>query len=92
MQHTVDAVQGAVNAALEQLPVQLAATIRGVADHGGFPTFLIFVVILFLIVQDRLDRRDPKLAAAPLRPETDLVFTEEPSTPTPADTRPQEVP
>jgi hypothetical protein len=92
VQQTVDAVQGAVNAALDQLPVQLAATIKGVANHSGFPTFLVFVVIVFLVIQDRVDRRDHKLAAAPLRAEADIGFTDEPLTLVHGLDRLQEVP
>lgn len=36
-------------------------------------TFLSFVA-LFLVVQDRFDRNDPKLARAPLAPEPEMVF------------------
>jgi len=36
-----------------------------VAKTFGFPLALMMAVLLFLIVQDRIDRRDPKLQAAP---------------------------
>lgn len=37
-----------------------------VAKTFGFPLALMMAVLLFLIVQDRVDRRDPKLRAAPM--------------------------
>jgi hypothetical protein len=36
-----------------------------VATTFGFPLALMFAVLLFLIVQDQIDRRDPKLRHAP---------------------------
>jgi len=36
-----------------------------VATTFGFPLALMLAVVLFLIVQDRVDRRDPKLHEAP---------------------------
>jgi diguanylate cyclase (GGDEF)-like protein len=63
----VDALTGA-------LPPRLVTTALGVADHGGFPLLLLAVVVLFLLLQDHVDRRDPKLAAAPLRPDEPLDF------------------
>lgn len=36
-----------------------------VATTFGFPLALMVAVLLFLVVQDRVDRRDPKLHAAP---------------------------
>ena len=38
-----------------------------VADDSQFPLALVAVVIGFVAVQGRLDRRDPKLALAPVR-------------------------
>jgi hypothetical protein len=41
-----------------------------VAAQGGrdsrYPLFLLLLLLLFLLVQRRIDRRDPKLALAPL--------------------------
>ena len=39
---------------------------------------LVGVVLIFLLVQDQLDRRDPKLALAPLDEEPPLRFEEVP--------------
>jgi hypothetical protein len=38
------------------------------------PLALFVIVVLFLLVQNRIDRRDPKLAAAPVAAEPDLEF------------------
>jgi hypothetical protein len=35
----------------------------------AFPAILAIIVVLFMLVQDRIDRRDPKLALAPLAPD-----------------------
>jgi hypothetical protein len=35
---------------------------------------LAILVFLFLLMQDRIDRRDPKLALAPVYPDRDLRF------------------
>lgn len=46
------------------------------ADEAAFPLFLLALLVAFLMLQDRVDRRDPKLAA-PLA-EPDLPFPERP--------------
>jgi hypothetical protein len=43
-------------------------------DHGTFPLALLAIVIFFLIVQNRIDRRDPKLALAAVSADEDLEF------------------
>ncbi len=35
---------------------------------------VLLLVLAFLVVQDRIDRRDPKLALAPVYPDPDLPF------------------
>ncbi|MCZ2830195.1 hypothetical protein O2W14_15260 [Modestobacter sp. VKM Ac-2986] len=51
--------------------VEVAAAVGevalAVADDGQFPLALVAVVIGFVFLQGRLDRRDPKLALAPVR-------------------------
>ena len=37
-----------------------------VAGKTAFPAALLLIVVLFLAIQDRIDRKDPKLALAPL--------------------------
>jgi hypothetical protein len=53
-----------------------SALVRSVGDtvvravqQVGFPMILAFIVALFVAVQNRLDRGDPKLSVAPLRPD-----------------------
>jgi hypothetical protein len=46
--------------------------------HSGFPLGVLFLLALFLLVQDRIDRRDPKLALAPEYPEPDVPFPASP--------------
>jgi hypothetical protein len=49
-----------------------------IAATFGFPLALMLAVLLFLIIQSRLDDRDPKLRAAPLTSsETYLPFADE---------------
>jgi hypothetical protein len=43
------------------------------AKRLAFPLTLIIIVIVFLLVQGELDRRDPKLAKAAINSELDLV-------------------
>src|SRR5205085_2295703 len=64
----------AVSAAAAQLVLEL--TVR-TAKHGGFPVGSTLAVLAFLLVQDRLDRRDPKLALAPLSADERLAFPED---------------
>jgi hypothetical protein len=40
-----------------------------VAGKTAFPIILALIVVLFLAIQDRIDRNDPKLALAPVRSE-----------------------
>jgi hypothetical protein len=46
------------------LVIQPAAALA-VASEFTFPLALAIAVLLFLVVQDQVDRRDPKLRAAP---------------------------
>ncbi len=43
-------------------------------DKTGFPLLLILLVAGYMAVQNRLDRRDPKLALAPVHADRDLEF------------------
>lgn len=60
--------------AVEALRDVAGETIR----QPQIPIALLLVVGLFLLVQNRIDRRDPKLAGAPLEAEPELVFTPRP--------------
>ena len=42
--------------------------------HGTFPLILLLVVVLFLFSQNRIDRRDPKLALAAVYADESLDF------------------
>jgi hypothetical protein len=49
------------------------AAAAAVASTFGFPLILMIFVLIFLLVQSRLDARDPKLRVAPLTPADGLV-------------------
>jgi len=54
------------------------AAAAAVATEFSFPLILMIAVLLFLLIQSRLDGRDPKLRAAPLTSaETILPFRDE---------------
>jgi hypothetical protein len=54
------------------------AAAAAVATEFSFPLILMIAVLLFLLIQSRLDGRDPKLRAAPLTAaETILPFRDE---------------
>jgi hypothetical protein len=55
------------------LPVVHTIVQRSVS-HPEAPLALGLVVVLFLLVQHRIDRRDPKLARAASREPADLEF------------------
>ena len=48
---------------------RIARVAAAAAKGLGFPLALALIVVGFLLAQDRVDRRDPKLALAPIRPE-----------------------
>jgi hypothetical protein len=53
--------------------------VQAVAETFSFPLSLMFAVLLFLFVQHRLDRRDPKLRNGPAAgTEIVIPFVEEP--------------
>jgi hypothetical protein len=71
----VDAIVGfAVDGAARLLRPEAAAT---VATSFGFPLALAVLVLLFLLVQSRLDDRDPKLRSAPMTMADTLVAFED---------------
>ncbi|MCW2672690.1 MAG: putative internalin [Frankiales bacterium] len=53
---------------------QLGRTLQQVARKPALPLVLVVVVVGFLLVQNRIDRRDPKLASAPVGAEPELDF------------------
>lgn len=67
-----DGPAAAVQAALEvagQVVAGVSRTAKAVATNGQYPLLLIALVTAFLVLQGRLDRRDPKLALARVREE-----------------------
>ncbi len=54
---------------------KLGRTAAGTVEQSGFPAALVAVMGVFLVLQDSLDRRDPKLALAPLDDDEDLPFS-----------------
>jgi len=49
--------------------------VTGPVTKPTLPLALLAIVLLFLLAQNRIDRRDPKLAAAPVEAEPELDFT-----------------
>jgi hypothetical protein len=73
-------------AAEAEHPLTLAELVRdlkritaAIGKRSVFPSLLVLVFVLFLVIQDRIDRRDPKLALAPVRPIPDLMFAPPPT-------------
>ncbi len=56
------------------VPDALKNAVTSTITKPQLPLALFFIVLLFLLVQNQIDRRDPKLAAAPVLAEPDLVF------------------
>jgi hypothetical protein len=64
----------------------VSSAVQGVVDavsHAGggtgFPLLLLFVVLMFLVMQNRIDRRDPKLALASVAADDTVEFLPPPS-------------
>lgn len=75
--------KGGIDGIISGVAQQIQHTVKpaaaaAVATAFGFPLILMVAVLLFLLVQSRLDGRDPKLRAAPLTAaETILPFRDE---------------
>jgi hypothetical protein len=69
----------AARSALARAFDQLQDLAVAVAKRGEFPGALLAVLLVFLWVQRRLDRQDPKLALAPLHPTPALQFPSPPA-------------
>ena len=64
---------------VEQI-IQTAGKVAGtVSKKAAFPLLLVLLMIFFLAIQDQIDRRDPKLAHAPVYPTNDLGFDPPPT-------------
>lgn len=57
-----------------KLLTKIAKVAAEVGRRSAFPSSLLMLVVGFLSVQNRIDRRDPKLALAPVYPTPDLPF------------------
>ena len=55
----------------------LAKVVAVAAKESSFPGSLLLIIALFLIAQDRIDRKDPKLALAPTHRESALAFSDD---------------
>ena len=56
------------------VPKAIGKTLAQVAQKPTIPLVLLAVVVGFLLMQNRIDRRDPKLASAPVGAEPELEF------------------
>jgi hypothetical protein len=52
---------------------------RTVAHKAAFPLSLLVIVVVYLLIQDAIDRRDPKLALAPTHRDPMLSFIDPPN-------------
>jgi hypothetical protein len=88
--HTVQHVEHAVATALpvihdrftENVSHAVQGVVNAVSTAGGgtgFPLLLLVVVLGFLVVQNRIDRRDPKLALASVAADDTVEFLPPPS-------------
>jgi hypothetical protein len=59
---------------LGELIERIARVAAEVGKRSAFPSALLLLVLGFLSIQNRIDRRDPKLALAPVYPTPDLDF------------------
>ncbi len=60
---------------LRELLEKIAKVAVEVGKRSAFPSSLLMLVLGFLSVQNRIDRRDPKLALAPVYPTPELPFS-----------------
>jgi hypothetical protein len=67
-----------LRAAIREITATIAHAVAPVATRAAFPAVLVALVLLFLGLQHRVDRRDPKLALAPVQRTPDLPFAPHP--------------
>jgi hypothetical protein len=77
-----EGIAGAIAGAIAGVAQQAASVVRpeavaSVAATFSFPLALALLVVLFLLVQPRLDDRDPKLRRAPRAASDTLIAFEE---------------
>lgn len=56
------------------VPAAIKNVLNQTITKPQLPLALLVIVLLFLLVQNRIDRRDPKLAAAPVSADPELTF------------------
>jgi hypothetical protein len=61
--------------ALGEVPNVIGNVVTETIKRPTLPLALLGIVLLFLLAQNRIDRRDPKLASAPVDAEPELDFT-----------------
>jgi len=83
---TTNVVERVVPIIHDRFTEDVSSAVQGVVDavaHAGggtgFPLMLLLVVLAFLIMQNRIDRRDPKLALASVAADDTVEFLPPPS-------------
>jgi hypothetical protein len=66
---------GGSPSALERAIEAIGRMVVDVGKRVAFPLVLLLIIALFLAMQHRIDKRDPKLALAPVHREHDLPFS-----------------
>jgi hypothetical protein len=81
-----DVVQRVYPVIHDRFTENVAGAVQGVVDAvakagggTGFPLMLLLVVLAFLLMQNRIDRRDPKLALASVAADDTVEFLPPPS-------------
>jgi hypothetical protein len=84
--HVADVASGVFPVIHDRFTQDVSSAVQGVVDavsHAGggtgFPLFLLLVVLMFLLMQNRIDRRDPKLALASVAADDTVEFLPPPS-------------
>ena len=72
--HRPQSAAGKLGAVVQQVFGDAAEVATGAARHGGVPIVALVAVFVFILFQDQLDRRDPKLALAPMTGDPYLYF------------------
>jgi hypothetical protein len=86
VQNAADAVSAVIPAIHDKITENVSHAVQGVVNAvssagggTGFPLILLFVVLAFLLVQNRIDSRDPKLALASVAADDTVEFLPPPS-------------
>ena len=76
---TPTTVDSGPTAPVERIIEQAGRVVTEASRRAAFPLLLLGLVFLFLVIQNRIDRRDPKLAQAPVHAGDELEFGPPPS-------------